>query len=80
MLQRLVSVGAAAHPRRSPGRAVQPLQLALCELEAPPEPFPDRERSRPAGIWLAPPPPMVEGPNCESQILSRGLVAKMHLQ
>jgi hypothetical protein len=80
VLQRPVPVGAAAHPRWSPGRAVQPLQSALGELEAPPEPFPDRERSRPAGIWLAPSPPMVKGPNCESKFLSRGLVAKMHLE
>jgi hypothetical protein len=70
----------AARPRRSCPRSNPGLPRALGEHVVVSHRLPGRERGRLTRIRPAPPPPMVEGPNCESKFLSRGLVAKMHVQ
>jgi hypothetical protein len=69
------AAAAAAGPRRAPTPSRSPPQLRSppgpSEHTVVPRRFPDRERSRLAGIRPAPPPPHGQGPDCKPPISSR---------
>jgi hypothetical protein len=66
-------------PRRQPLRPNSDHPSSLGELLVESHRLPGREHHQLAGIRPATPPPTVEGPNCTSLILCRGLGDKFHL-